>query len=222
MKRYQILKFNSEYEFSRVVARRREQSLEHGYAPSANRRESAIADKMALVALYHLEIGVVDDLREQTEAGVDLVVDYFCGDWWTEAGFARLSDEAKLKYDLVTPEKVESGRRGCKALVDRSEPSDGLRWFTPLRAGLLMGGLTERWDDVARICSWFDTTIPPEYCAGEIEDGLFQIFICIAGQLNPQPVAGIDELLAKVTSAKYGNLSSECDWDQLPKDPAGN
>ena len=222
MKRYQILKFNWEYDVSRVLTKRKQRILEHGYAPSAKRRESAIQDKLALVALHHLEIGSVDDLPKQAEAGVDLVVDYFCGDWWTEAGFARLSDEVKMKYDLVTPEKLEAEQRGERLLVDRSEPSDRLRWFTPLRAGLLLGGLTGRWNDVARICSWFDTSIPPEYCAGETEDEMFQLFICIAGELNPQPVPGIDELLAKVGKSRVKRPRLLCAaWEAvLAKDQA--
>ena len=202
MKRYQILKHNWQFDFSYSIQRGRKKSREHAYAPTVKRRNSAIKDKMTFVGWHHLEIGAVDDLLEQTQAGVDLVVDYFCGNWWTEAELVRLSEEQKTKYKLLDPKRFEDCHLENQMAIDRSKPSHRLRWYTPLRAGLLMGALTGRWEDVAKICAWFDTTIPPEYCAGEIEDQLFQLFICIAGELSPEPVAGIDDLLAEVKKCR--------------------
>ena len=194
MKRYQILKHDWAFDIDYVLPRLRQHSLEHGYAPTYKHRHSAIDDKMRLVSLHHLEIGAVDDLPEQAQVGVDLVVDYFCGDWWTEAALARLTQEQKTKYKLRDSKRLHDCHQNNKVALDRSEPSHRLCWYTPLRAGLLLGGLTGRWDDVAKICSWFDASIPPEYCAGEIEDQMFQLFICIAGILSPKAMDGIDQL----------------------------
>ncbi|TWU44742.1 hypothetical protein Poly51_57910 [Rubripirellula tenax] len=202
MKKYEILKHKWVYEFSHVLKRRREKSHENAYAPTVNHRSSAIQDKIVLVTLHHLQIGVVDDLPKQAQTGVDLVVDYFCGDWWTKAALARLTEEQKTKYKLLDPQSLENCHLNNKTAVDRSKPSHSLRWYTELRCGLLLGGLTGRWDDVAKICAGFDATIPPEYCAGEIEDQMFQIMICIAGSLSPEPMDGADQLFEEAKKSR--------------------
>lgn len=202
LKKYQVLKFDWKYDFPRVLAKSRQEILDDARAPLQKRRDNVIQRKLRLVAMHHLEIGDVDDLREQTQSGVDLVVDYFCGDWWKPEGFARLTDEVKEKYGLNDPQKYERALSINAVCLENSRPSDSLEWYTPLRAGLLMGGLTGRWDDVGKICSWFDTAIPPEYCAGEIEDQTFQLFICIAGELRAEPMNGANQLLAKVKECR--------------------
>ncbi|WP_146462236.1 hypothetical protein [Rubripirellula tenax] len=202
MKRYQILKHEWVFDISFVLPYLRQQCLEHGYAPTHKWRSAAIDSKMRLAALHHLEIGVVDDLPEQAQTGVDLVVDYFCGDWWTKAGLARLTEEQKTKYKLLDPQSLKNCYLDNKPAVDRSKPSHSLRWYTELRCGLLLGGLTGRWDDVAKICAGFDATIPPEYCAGEIEDQMFQLMICIAGSLSPEPMDGADQLFEEAKKSR--------------------
>ncbi len=127
--------------------------------------------------LEHLGYGPIDRLLDRLNIGVDHCVEYFFGDWW-------LGDESDAQA------------------LDKSRPDRALRWFDILPNALLLGGLTSRWDDVAKICSWFDATIEAEYQAGQIEDQYMQLFLCIASDLRPQPMQGVDDLLAKVKSCR--------------------
>jgi hypothetical protein len=124
-----------------------------------------------------LGYGPIDGLVAHLERGVDRAVEYFFGDWWS-------GDE----YD-------------ARAL-DKSRADRELHWFGVLPNALLLGGLTGRWDDVAKICSWFDESIEMEYQAGLLEDQYMQAFLCIASSLRPQPMPGVDEMVAKVKKCR--------------------
>ena len=104
-------------------------------------------------------------------------MEYFFGDWWSD-------DE----YDARA--------------IDKSRADRELHWFGVLPNALLLGGLTGRWDDVAKICSWFDESIEMEYQAGLLEDQYMQVFLCIASSLRPQPMPGVDEMVAKVKKCR--------------------
>ncbi len=104
-------------------------------------------------------------------------MEYCYGDWWSHE---------------------ESDARS----LDKSRSDRSLRWFEVLPNALLLGGLTGRWDDIAKICSWFDTTIQTEYQAGLIEDQYMQLFLCIASSLSSKPMPGIEDVLAKVKACR--------------------
>lgn len=140
-------------------------------------RGNAIANALFYAVLEHLGYGPIDRLKTRIERGVDEAVDYFWGDWW------RANDN------------------DIRAL-DRSRPfrNRQLQWFWPLRDALLVGGLTGRWDDIARIASWFDATM--RYCAGSVEDEYVLLFLCIASDLRPQPIDQIERLRTKVRKCR--------------------
>jgi hypothetical protein len=140
-------------------------------------RESHIMDAVAHAVLEHLGYGPIENLAGRLNQGVDDSVEYYFGDWWR-------GDE----YD--------------SKCLDKSRPDRELRWFDVLPHALLLGGLTGRWDDVAKICSWFDASIEMEYQAGMLEDAYMQLFLCIASSLSPAPMPGIDAILAKVKACR--------------------
>jgi hypothetical protein len=135
-------------------------------------------DKIVFFAvLEHLGYSPIDNLRSRIDSGVDRAVEYFWGDWWK-------GDEE----DAIA--------------MDKSRPDRVLQWYGGLSHGLLLGGLAGRWDDVARICSWFDATIEAEYQAGMIEDEYMQLFLCIASHLSPQPMPGAAQVLENVRKCR--------------------
>lgn len=148
-------------------------------------RVLSIGDMVLLGVLEHLGFGPIKDLPSHLNRGMDRSVEYFFGDWWkTDESDARALDKSR---------------------ADRS-----LRWFEALPNALLLGGLTGRWDDVAKICSWFDATIQVEYQAGLIEDQYMLLFLCIASNLRPQPMPGIDEVLTKVKACRTKRVKVLC------------
>jgi hypothetical protein len=140
-------------------------------------REGELSEIVIFAVLEHLGYGPIEHLASRLNRGVDRAVEYFFGNWWA-------GDE----YD-------------ARAL-DKSRPDRSLRWFGVLPNALLLGGLTGRWDDMAKICSWFDESIEMEYQAGLLEDQYMQVFLCIASSLRPEPMPGVDEIVAKVKKCR--------------------
>ncbi|MES2790451.1 MAG: hypothetical protein V4719_12645, partial [Planctomycetota bacterium] len=134
-----------------------------------------IGDMVAAATLEHLGYGPIDNLHIYLNRGVDRSVEYFFGDWW-------IPDESDARS------------------LDKSRSDRALRWFEALPNSLLLGGLTGRWDDVAKICSWFDATIETEYQAGLIEDEYLLLFLCIASDLSSNPMPGVEEIMKTVES----------------------
>jgi hypothetical protein len=130
-----------------------------------------------VAVLEHLGYGPMQDLAMHLNKGIDYCNEYYFGDWW-------VADESDARA------------------LDKSRPDRALRWFDVLPNALLLGGLTSRWEDVAKICSWFDATIEMEYQAGQIEDQYMQLFLCIASSLRPEPMHGVDQLVAKVKGCR--------------------
>jgi hypothetical protein len=138
-------------------------------------------DHIDLKVMYpvtqHLGIAQVPDVATQVHQGCDLAVEYFLGDWWQ----GNEHDEPEL---------------------NKNHPQRELRWFKVFKRGLFLGGLAGRWDAVAKMCSWFDATIEPEYMAGQLEDEYMLLFLCIAASLRPEPMEGAERLLAKVKACR--------------------
>lgn len=170
--------------------------------PNVGPRLGHISNKLMFPVLYHLGFGPVSDVRQEVEDGVDLALEYFDDVWWRPEGIDRLPPEEIKRLRLDEPEiRTDAIERASRAL-DKSRSDRVLKWFEPLVHGLFLAGLVERWDDIGKICSWFDATIEPEYTAGELEDEYQQLFLCIAGSLSPEPMEGADELLAKVKKCR--------------------
>lgn len=148
-------------------------------------RAFRIGDMVNLAVLEHLGYGPIDELAVHLNKGVDYCLEYFFGDWW-------VGDESDARA------------------LDKSRPDRALQWFGILPSALLLGGLTGRWDDVAKICSWFDETIELEYQGGLIADEYMVMYLCIALSLRPQPAPGVDEMIAKVKACRSRRAKLLC------------
>jgi hypothetical protein len=140
-------------------------------------RETYISTAVTFAVVEHLGFGPIENLAGRLNHAMDCSVEYFLGDWW------RGDD-----YD--------------SKCLDKSRPDRELRWFDVFPHALLLGGLTSRWDDVSKICSWFDASIEMEYRGGMNEDAYMQMFLCIASQLSPTPMPGADAMLANVKASR--------------------
>ena len=152
-------------------------------------RAMQFENAVTYVVMEHLGYGPIPDLKSRIHTSVDRAVDYFFGDWWR-------GDESDAQA------------------LDKSRPDRMLTWFEVLPHALLLGGLAGRWDDVAKICSWFDASIEIEYQAGQVEDQYQQLFLCIASSLSPQPMPGVEQLVANVKKCRTKRPKLLCAvWD---------
>jgi hypothetical protein len=140
-------------------------------------RESQIRWAVRMAVMEHLGYGPIEDLPKRLNDGVDKSLEYFFGDWWQ-------TDDADA--------------RG----LDKSGPDRALRWFDILPNALLLCGLADRWDDLSRICSWFDDTVQLEYRGGLNEDADMILYLCIASSMSQSPPADMDAMLAHVKSGR--------------------
>ena len=142
-------------------------------------RESQIRWAVRSAVLEHLGYGPLEGLSSRLNEGVDRALDYFFGDWW------RL-DETDARA------------------LDKSRPDRALRWFNVLPNALLLGGLSSRWDDVSKICSWFDASLEMEYRGGLNENADMQLMLCIASSLSPTPMepASVAAMVANIKASR--------------------
>jgi hypothetical protein len=183
MKRYEILGkrlHNSREQFLHFLEKGDADALARRADPRSFQqfdRELQISGIVTYAVLEHLGYGPIENLAAKLERGVDNAIEYFFGNWWV-------------------------GNESDARNLDKSRPDRELRWFGVLPNLLLLGGLTGRWQDVERICSWFDASIEMEYQAGQLEDEYMQLFLGIASNLRAQPMPGVQELLAKVRTSR--------------------
>lgn len=133
-------------------------------------REMQLSGIVSCAVLEHLGYGPIERLESRLQTGVDLALEYFFGDWWV-------------------------GDDDDSIALDKSRPDRELRWLGVLPYGLLLAGLTQRWADVEKLSSWVDSSIQLEH-RFELNDYEYQwLYLCIASELRPDPLDGIDETL---------------------------
>ena len=120
----------------------------------------------------------------ELEEGLMLVADYFHGDWWTVDNIRCVERESPELLRLRRSNTVEKIIMVNTREMDRSQPDCEFEWHDELRSGIIFGGLLERWDEVAHLCSALDADVPLEYSAGTIVDEYFQFYLCVAGKLS--------------------------------------
>lgn len=76
------------------------------------------------------------------------------------------------------------------------------KWFQTFSRGLFLGLLTERWEDVAKLCSFARSDLPAEYLGDEIEWEGTLVYLSIAADLRPEPLDGLEDVEAKINKCK--------------------
>ncbi len=148
----------------------------------------------------------ISDVAQRLEDGYNAVLDYFRGDWWTEGNIRHVELESPELLPIKPWLNVDAIIKDNAQHMDRSSPSCMFQWYEPLRSGIIFGGLLEKWDDVAHICSALDADVPPEYSAGTIIDEYFHYYLCVAGKLSGQWDAGFEKLLESAKKCRQKRL----------------
>ena len=155
------------------------QSGNYDFRNSSFERNRDIVHCCNLLALKHLGYRTQFDAESILNSGFNIVIDYFCGDWWRKG---------------VAPWKM-----------DKVPGSQDLEWFNAFARGLLLGLLSERWNDVAAICRWVEPGLYSErlrHDRGGDQQILADLYICIAASLRPEPMPGLNALEAKLTRCR--------------------
>ena len=149
------------------------------YPPGSSQaglRELDAHDSLSLAIMRHLDYETPPWIERCINEGFDVALDYFFGEWW-------LNDEER-------------------PLVDKRHPDRNLYWFKAFSYGLFLGLLTERWSDVAKLCSWIEADLRPEYIGDDLEDQGCQVYISMAASLRPEPMAGLAEVEANIQKCR--------------------
>ena len=140
-------------------------------------RTDDINSCLGIMALQHLGYKLHVDTEDLLNRGFDVVVDYFCGDWWK-------SDEEAIRA------------------LDKSQKRKELTWFGPFSNGLLLGLLSQRWDELARVCSWLETKIKADYLDEKMEEELPYLYYSIGASLRSEPMPGLDKLEKEIINSR--------------------
>ena len=156
-----------------------------GYPHGWNRqgvREDDILCCCGMLALRHLGYKVPVEPADWLNRGFDVVVDYFCGEWW-------------------------HGDEDATATMDKTPGNERLRWFNAFTGGMLLGLLSERWDDLAAVCAWLEPGLRPEPLRMEedpavCEHELALVYLSIAAFLRPGLMHGMRALEKELLMSK--------------------
>lgn len=140
-------------------------------------RKHDVTAALGMVTMFHLGFEVPISIQRRLNEGLDVAVDYFVGDWWKDD---------------------EPSRRRMDKTSDEFEPC----WFKAFSSGLLLGLLSQRWEDVARICDWVEVDMDTEYLGDDFEDQLAYVYKSVAAGLRNKPMPGIEALEAKIKKCR--------------------
>jgi len=146
------------------------------------------------------------DVSPELQEGLSLALEYFHGDWWTADNIRRVERESPELLHITEWSNVEDIVRDNAQHMDRSQPDCDFRWHDEVRSGIIFGGMLEKWDEVAHICSALDADVMLEYSAGTIVDEYFQYYLCVAGNLSGQWTDGMEALLESAKKCRQRRL----------------
>jgi hypothetical protein len=195
-KNYEILEivWKPEFTFSRIVELYYEDRVDVNKLEANNDMiTESIKKVISLLSMYHLgyETGLTKQkIQTDLEYAARLAEIYFDDIWWRD-----------LIIPSVAKEDMENLNLLHKIALDKTHENRELEWYNPMRYGFFLNAFLNRWEEIAKICSWFDTTIEPEYQAGLLEDEYMQLFVCIACSFSTTK-HDITELLAKVKKCR--------------------
>ncbi|HUE72723.1 MAG TPA: hypothetical protein VMP01_17690 [Pirellulaceae bacterium] len=144
-------------------------------------RQCDVGQALMLAVMRHLSYRTPPDVQKRLIDGFEVALDYFYGEWW--------KDRTDLAFDFGI-------------MIDKTHPNRDLIWFKTFSAGLLLGLLTERWSDIARLCSWVEPDLKPEYMGGQIEDQLVYIYFSVAASLRTDPMPELAGLEAGIKKCR--------------------
>jgi len=148
-----------------------------GYDPQDDQqsvRRFDVHGVVGLMALRHLGYDIGVDPKKYLNAGVDVAIDYFCGDWW-------------------------KGDKDLEKRMDKSKKKRGLEWYEVFTDGLLLALLSQRWKDVEKLCDWVEADIVADAnCADEDnEHEVESVYKSVAASLRKRPMPGIEKVESK-------------------------
>lgn len=144
-------------------------------------REGDIIQCLGMLAMHHLGYKIPVDPEDWLNRGFDVTIDYFCGDWW-------------------------KGDEDATESIDKTPGNEWIRWFNAFSRGLLLGLLSERWDEIAAVCGWVEPGLRAEALVvddtEDVEVELPQVYLSVAASLRPEPMPGLEALEKRVRESK--------------------
>jgi hypothetical protein len=140
-------------------------------------RQDDIWSAASSAALCHLGYELTKPVEEFLERGFDVVIHYFCDDWW--------------KADKDSAE-----------VMDKRFKRRPLHWFEPFSTGLFVGLLTQRWGELAKVCSWVEADLNHEYLGDQVEEELVHLYRSIAAGLRPDPMPKLTQVEEKIRKCR--------------------
>jgi hypothetical protein len=150
------------------------ESIAPGQTGQHDTRSGIVDATVRCAVLEHLGYGYIEDLPNRLNFGADRAVDYYYTDWFC-------------------PEEFGGNE------VNPTWPHQALIFAGALMNALLLCGLTGRWGDVTKICSWFNDNIDLESVEDDaIDDADTQMRLSIASSLSSKPLPGVQRVLDKL------------------------
>lgn len=142
-------------------------------------RTNDVFQSFCRLALHHLGFVKLDSSEAEAivNRGFDVVIDYFFGTWWRDY-----------------PEDGE----------DVNKSHRHLNFAECFFQGLQLGLLSERWNDVAKVCGWVEANLKEttDVFAEDWDDGVLSVYKSIAAGLRPEPMKGLKKLEEQVMQSR--------------------
>ena len=150
-------------------------------------KERGLSSSCKLMTMRYLGYPLEMDVSEILNRGVEVWVDYFCGDWW------KATDNPMSQMD----------KQGEEAPY----------WYEAHSCGLFLALLAERWDDIDKVCQWVDWGLSFGYIGpSKIDYDFGFLYYSIADQLRSTSMPGVEELDEKALKFKRVTKSLYDAW----------
>lgn len=149
-------------------------------------------------ALKHFGFDTTTEpLRRLFSEAVHKSHEHYWGDWWHPEQ-TRAWCAAKGMSDVDAEWEVRSN-----AQLAPDYPGERDLDRRGLVTTMLAASFVGMWDELAKICNWFNTKLSLEYCDGVREDEYQYGLLYMASLLREQPMPGIDKLVAKIEKCRH-------------------
>lgn len=136
---------------------------------------------LEIVAARHLELPGAHEAQPFVTRGFNCALHCFLEDW-----------------------EIDDDPGGSDFVIAKQKRNPRVWWFAPYSRGLILGLLSEHWDDVARLCSWPWAGLAPQHSGinVELEDEVALMYIIISSAFRKEPLRGLEKLCAKVRKCR--------------------
>jgi hypothetical protein len=142
-----------------------------------------------------------EELKDLFSRAVDMMVDYYHGDWWTPEKAAEWIAQHPPKNQAEEIDRLTDAGGSPEMDPAYKEAQDLDRGI--IGNAMLTASFCGKFKELARICDWFDLRIEPGYCDGQVEDEYQLGILYLISRFRSEPIPGIEQVVKQIERCRH-------------------